>query len=199
MDRYVVTKSFMDRLNRKYYGVGSIYESNDPERAAQLERSGFIAPENTEIASKAMEEAKNIQQNNQSNTEAKTVMNGKVIPISQAQQEQMQAETNAAQSGIQTHHSNHSEAVQAGQVAKQSKSMKQATEKTIRESEVQSGQAANASGSSTSNYVGSGMQQGYEGTATPGTTAAQMQAEEAANTAQAAAEAKAKSKAKKEQ
>lgn len=219
MDRYVVTKSFMDRFTNKYYGVGSIYESNDEARAAELERGGYIAPENTEAASFAMqqgEEQKQADQNAkevakahseiQKNAEAKTVLNGKVVSISQAQKAEAAYEQQNNQTGIQAHHDNSSESVQAGQVAKNS-SLQQATQQTIRESEKQSGQqhleqAMNASGGSTQNnaFVGSGMQQGYEGTATPATTASQMQAEEAAKTAQAAAEAKAKTaRTKKEQ
>jgi hypothetical protein len=222
METYVVTKSFMDRYTRKYYGVGSIYETTDPERAAELERGGYIAPAETEAAVAAKNQAQTNQAASQNaeavakahseiqnNAEAKTVVGGKVVSITAAQEAAKAAEAAAKTTGVQEHHNNSSEPVQAGQVASQegktTASSNQANMQTqnIKSANVQSGSemsnAMNASGGSTPNpYVGSGMQQGYEHAA--GTNAAQMQAEEAAKTAQAAAEAKAKTaRTKKEQ
>jgi hypothetical protein len=228
METYVVTKSFMDRYTRKYYGVGSIYETTDPERAAELERGGYIAPATTEAAVAAKAQAQQNQQTNQAanqnseavakahseiqnNAEAKTVVGGKVVSLSAAQNAEAHAEANMKQTGIQAHHDNSSEPVQAGQVASQqgrttASSNQENMNKTVNPVNVQSGQehlnqAMNASGGSTPNpYVGDGMQQGYEHAANQnqqqqnqaGTTAAQMQAEEAAKTAQAAAETNAR-------
>lgn len=79
--------------------------------------------------------------------EAKTVLNGKVVSINQAQAAQEAFEAANTKTGIQAHHSNQSEAVQAGQKAQgqttaatTSEAAKQA-EMKIKQANVQSGQA----------------------------------------------------------
>ena len=54
--RYVVTKNFQDKMTGEYYGIGAIYETVSEKRAAELERSGYIAEENTEIAALALQQ-----------------------------------------------------------------------------------------------------------------------------------------------
>lgn len=80
------------------------------------------------------------QANVQANAEAKTVVNGKVVSLNEALQAEQQAAQQAQQTGIQAHHSNHSEAVQAGQTA-QNAAQQQPTNLNIRQANVQSGQS----------------------------------------------------------
>lgn len=159
MERYVVTKSFMDRLTRKYYGVGSIYETSDMQRAEELMNGGYIAPENTEMASTAKAQAETFKAANQ-NAEAiakahqeaakaaelKTVVNGKVVPLKDAQAAEASFNASVNQTGIQEAHNNATEPVQAGNVASQQGQSAQATSQNaaqanVRQANVQSGQA----------------------------------------------------------
>jgi hypothetical protein len=73
--------------------------------------------------------------------EAKTVINGKVVPISQAQTAMETAEANVTKTGIQQAHDNSSEPVQAGQEA-QNASSQSATQAqvNVKQANVQSGQ-----------------------------------------------------------
>ena len=40
---YTVLKNFKDMYTNKYYGMGFDYATEDAERAADLERGGYIA------------------------------------------------------------------------------------------------------------------------------------------------------------
>lgn len=230
MDRYVVTMNFKDRYTGKYYGIGSIFETDNEERAAELERGGYIAPENTEAARFAMQQAELNRQATQNaeevskahsqiqtNAEAKTVVNGKVVSITQAQKAEAAANAEMKQTGIRDIHNNVTEPVEAGQVASQQQ----------QQGQQQQGQATTASTGNVnydqqvkhvqsgqqhleehiSNQNNTGSQSNQTGSQTNQTDpqqnkpAAMIEAEEAAKTAQAAEEAKAKNnvRAKKDQ
>ena len=60
-----------------------------------------------------------VQQMIQQSTEAKTVVNGKVVPLKQVQVAEELFNQQNTQTGIQQHHDNSTEAVQSGQVAQQ--------------------------------------------------------------------------------
>lgn len=45
MAKYPVIKVFRDKINQERYTVGQIYETEDEERAAYLQRSGFLGEE----------------------------------------------------------------------------------------------------------------------------------------------------------
>lgn len=143
--RYVVTHSFQDKLTKKYYGVGSIYETQDESRAFELENGGYITPETTEAARVAKASAQNMQSNAQTQSdvqreiEPKTVVNGKVVPLKQSQEATAAFEAQNTQTGIQDHHNNSSEAVQSGQVAQQQTNATQVQEASIRQANVQAG------------------------------------------------------------
>ncbi len=47
---YTVLKNFKDKYTNKYYGMGFSYESEDTERLAELERGGYIAAKDSEMA-----------------------------------------------------------------------------------------------------------------------------------------------------
>lgn len=76
---------------------------------------------------------------NQNQHEAKTIVNGKLVSLSEAQQILKQASERAQQTGVQEHHSNHSEAVQAGQTATNAANV-QAEQLNIKQGNLQSGQ-----------------------------------------------------------
>lgn len=129
MTQYVVIHAFQDKFTKKYYGVGSIYEATDENRAFDLENRGYITPDNTEAANIAKASAqsdpstspelKSAHQQIQKDAEAKTIVNGKIVSVKDVQtaQQALEAKTNQ-QTGIQEHHTNSTEAVAAGQVAK---------------------------------------------------------------------------------
>ena len=77
-------------------------------------------------------------QGNQTSLE-RTIVNGKVVPLSEAQAMEEQFNKQNTSTGIQQHHDNSSEAVQAGQVAQNQVSPQQ--EQTIKQANVQSGQS----------------------------------------------------------
>lgn len=192
MERFIVTKSFQDRYTRKYYGVGSIFESSDADRIAELERGGYIAPENTDMAATAMQEGK-VQEQAQANAkelasayeqarqaiEPKTVVNGKVVPLKQAQSAEAMFEGSVKQTGIQQAHNNSTEPVQSGQVAQNSQQNAMAKGlsaenkaqnlQQLNVANVQSGQAEleqhmqNAQGGSTSNNMNQQQQMNQTG------------------------------------
>jgi len=81
------------------------------------------------------------QENLQKASEAKTVVNGKVVSVKDAQAAEQQARQAALRTGIQAHQDNNTDAVQAGQMASGA-SMNQAQETlNIKQVNVQSGQA----------------------------------------------------------
>lgn len=86
----------------------------------------------------------NQESNNQMNQQAqeaaepRTIINGKMVPLSQATKAMEMAEAAATQTGIQAHHDNTTEAVQAGQVAQQSQAQQQEAQVNIRQANVQS-------------------------------------------------------------
>ena len=78
-------------------------------------------------------------------SEAKTVVNGKVVSIKQAQAALEAAEAAQTATGVQSYHSNHTEAVAAGQTGKTTpsssdESARQA-EVAIKQGNIQSGQS----------------------------------------------------------
>jgi hypothetical protein len=129
MTQYVVVHAFQDKYTKQYYGVGSIYEATDENRAFDLENGGYIVPDNTEAANVAKanatgnaqnsEEIKQVHAQIRQDAEPKTMVNGKIVSLSDAKmaQQALEAKTNQ-KTGIQEHHDNSTEAVQAGQVAK---------------------------------------------------------------------------------
>jgi hypothetical protein len=158
-NQYITVRSFRDKETGKTYGIGSTFEANDQKRAMELEMGGYIAAANSQAAQAAQSQAKGEQaaQANAENVaqahqqarqaaEAKTVVNGKVVPLSAAQAAEAAFETMNTQTGIQAHHDNSSEAVAAGQVAQQSQQaasqqqMNQQTGAAVRQANVQSGQ-----------------------------------------------------------
>lgn len=98
-------------------------------------------------------QTQNSQKVNQANVEAaknaepKTVLNGKVVSLAQAQAMEEAFNQTQNQTGIQAHHDNSTEAVNAGQVASQSMSTAEAgaaqqyNQQKVRPADVQSGQA----------------------------------------------------------
>lgn len=157
--QYVVVHSFQDKYTKKYYGVGSIYETSDEQRAMDLENGGYIVPDNTEAAAAAKAIAKGEQFANQNSeeyqkayqqikqeAEAKTVVNGKVVSLKAAQAAQAAFSAKNTQTGIQPHHANNTEAVPAGGLAQQKNiGMQQARQQeqqgAINQANVQSGQS----------------------------------------------------------
>lgn len=105
--------------------------------------------ENNQFQNSQNQQAKQNQEVNQEVVEAaefKTVVNGKVVSIKQAQAAQEAQEANVKQTGIQQAHDNSSEPVQAGQKAQgqrtassSNESARQA-EMNIKQVNVQSGQ-----------------------------------------------------------
>jgi hypothetical protein len=85
-------------------------------------------------------QANQANQGNQAAQEPKTIINGKVVPLSVAQAAEQQAMQQSQQTGIQQQHDNNSEAVQAGQQA-QNATQQQAETFNIRQANVQSGQS----------------------------------------------------------
>ena len=87
---YTVLKNFKDMYTNKYYGMGFDYTTEDAERAADLERGGYIAAKDSQAAQmvKANSANQNNQasgQNQQANDETYTVINGKRVSLKQAQ------------------------------------------------------------------------------------------------------------------
>lgn len=156
MTRYIVTKNFQDKYTGKYYSIGQVYETSDQSRATMLENGGYITPDNTEMAAAAKAEAKASEQSAQDiakahaqiaeQAEAKTIVNGKVVSLKQAQAAEAAASVKATKTGIQETHNNQTEAVQSGQVAKQNQyqasGQQQQQQQTIKQGNVQSGQQA---------------------------------------------------------
>lgn len=176
MNNYIVVKAFQDKETGTRYEIGQTYTPSSEERAAVLERGGYIAHETSEKAQTANQTANQAaNQQNSQNNEAVTVVNGKVVSLEQARMAAQAAEAAATQTGIQAHHSNHTEAVQAGQVAKQSSAQTQQSTQSIRQVNVQSG--------------GANMEQALN--QTPAEAQSKMQpggAESAAQSSQAAAQ-----------
>ncbi len=154
--QYVVVHAFQDKYTRKYYGVGSIYETTDEQRAFDLENGGYIVPDNTEAATAAKAMAKgnaNSQEMQQAfkqvqkEVEPKTVVNGKVVPLKAAQAAEAAFAIKNTQTGVQAHHANTSEAVAAGGLAQQKSQAAQMQESATQSSaqyahNMQSGQQA---------------------------------------------------------
>jgi hypothetical protein len=203
MTRYIVTKSFQDRYSRQYYGVGETYETNDQNRGFELENGGYIAQENTEMASMAMQQKANqaSQANSQATSQANqqaqkaaepmTVVNGQVMSVKDAQKALEAAEAANTKTGIQQMHDNSTEAVGAGKVAQQNQQdmQPQSAQINVRQANVQSAQGhmdqhvQSAQSQAQSQEVsGQAHQAGYEGS-----TAAKL-AEASSNPSSQAAE-----------
>lgn len=127
------------------------------------------------------------QKNNQSNQQvgAKTVVNGKVVPLAQAQQMTEAFEMQNTSTGIQQHHDNSSESVKAGEVGQMVQSQNQdGVASFMKQANVQSGQSHLE-------------QMGQNSAELQGTKAQQMKQEEN-QVMQDSLDAKAKAKAKKD-
>jgi hypothetical protein len=166
MTNYIVTRSFQDKNTGENFGIGQTYQATDERRASELEKAGFIAAENSQSAQMAKQQANqtanqgNVQSTNQNQaSEPMTIINGKAVPVSQANQAMEQAEAAQRQSGIQAHHDNSSEPVQAGQTAQQQTVQTQAqpTQVNVRPANVQSG------GEHLENHLNSGAAAGSTG------------------------------------
>jgi hypothetical protein len=182
MTRYIVTKSFQDRYTREYYGVGESYETNDENRGFELENGGYIAQENTEMASMAMQQKANqaSQENRQASSqgnqaaqkaaEPMTVLNGQVMSVKDAQRALEKAEMSATKTGIQSIHDNSTEPVQAGQESQENKQDPQPTQVNVRQANVQSAQGHMDQHvqSAQSEAQGQAHQAGYEGSSQEG-------------------------------
>jgi hypothetical protein len=137
--RYVVTKNFQDKMTGEYYGIGAIYETISEKRASDLERSGYIAEENTEIATLAMQQAgmqqagmqqsgmqagsqaaQQMQQQIQKDAEAYTIVDGKRVPVKEALKAEEMYNENITVTGITKDHDNTTEPVKAGATAQNS-------------------------------------------------------------------------------
>ena len=144
---YVVVKNFKDKYTNQYYGMGFTYETENAERAAELERGGYIAEKGSEMAQ--MVQSNQTLQSNQTNKqsgqameEAYTVINGKRVSLSQAQAAQEAQERQAElRTGIQKTHDNSTEAVKAGAKGKQTQSQQQQQpQHVVKTANIQSGQ-----------------------------------------------------------
>lgn len=90
-----------------------------------------------------MDNTQKSAQTNQGTTQAEeayTIVNGKRIPVSQALEAEKAREEQVTKTGIQQAHDNSSEPVQSGKTASQ-QPMQQTQQQTIRQANVQSGQA----------------------------------------------------------
>jgi hypothetical protein len=93
----------------------------------------------------------NVNKNNQANQQAnqqnvkvdqKTVVNGKVVSLKQAQQmEEQFNQQQGQQTGIQAHHNNDSESVPAGQVAQNQNMVQAEQQQVVNQTNLQSGQS----------------------------------------------------------
>lgn len=152
--QYVVVHAFQDKYTKQYYGVGSIYDATDENRAMDLENGGYIVPDNTEAANAAKAMAKGEQaakanaqelqqayQQIKKDVEPKTVVNGKVVPLKAAQAAEAAFSVKNTQTGVQAHHDNSTEAVPAGGLAQQ-KVQSQSQQQAQYQANAQSGQQA---------------------------------------------------------
>jgi hypothetical protein len=74
--------------------------------------------------------------------EAKTVVNGKVVPVQDALQAEQSMNQQAKQTGVNESHNNNTEAVQAGATSQNAQGLQQNQEvQNIKQTNVQSGQA----------------------------------------------------------
>lgn len=156
-----------------------------------------------------MNENQNIEKINQANSEAaaqmepKTVINGKVVSLQQAQMAEEAFNQTMSQSGIQAHHSNASEAVNAGDVAKSASTAEASAaqvynQAAVKQADVQSGQAhleshmptAEQAAQKAAQAAAQAAQQNQVQSAQQ--SAAEAQAEQAAEAQKAAAEVKAR-------
>lgn len=149
---------------------------NQTNLQANNENPEMGVPNQSLQQSQSTGQNQSIQQNqgNQASVE-RTIVNGKVVPLSEAQAMEEQFNKQNTSTGIQQHHDNSSEAVQAGQVAQNSP---QQQEPTFKQANVQSGQ------SHLSQNGGQGQSQ------------AQLQKQEDHQTIQNSVDQKAKAKAK---
>lgn len=144
--KYVVLKNFKDKYTNQYYGMGFTYETEEAERAAELERGGYIAVEGSEMAqmvqsNQTSQAAQTNKQNGQAAEEAYTVINGKRVSLSQAQAAEAAKENSVTKTGVQQSHDNSSEPVKAGARAKQTKAQQQQQQQqTVKTVNIQSGQ-----------------------------------------------------------
>lgn len=46
--KYKVVKNFQDKYTKDYYGIDSTYETENIERGEELERGGFVVPEDVQ-------------------------------------------------------------------------------------------------------------------------------------------------------
>ena len=105
-----------------------------------------------------------VQQMIQQSTEAKTVVNGKVVPLKQVQVAEELFNQQNTQTGIQDHHDNSTEAVQSGQVAQNlfGQNMQQALSEAMTSMESAKSLMNQANVQSGQSHLDSFMQQAQE-------------------------------------
>ncbi|KXG09947.1 hypothetical protein AT864_01507 [Anoxybacillus sp. P3H1B] len=67
MKQYPVLNDFIDRFTKGYFPKGSMYVTNDTERAEELQQNGFLGDEIKQPARKGR--GKNANENENSETE----------------------------------------------------------------------------------------------------------------------------------
>jgi|GEM_PF-2969556 len=67
MKQYPVLEDFIDRFTKEYHPKGSMYFTNDLERAEELQQNGFLGDEIKQPARKGR--GKNANENENSETE----------------------------------------------------------------------------------------------------------------------------------
>jgi hypothetical protein len=101
-------------------------ENKTNQTSAQTNQTNQQQTNQANVQGSAQGSAQGNQANNQQvqqmikqGTEAKTVVNGKVVPLKQVQVAEELFNQQNTQTGIQDHHNNQTEAVQSGQIAQQ--------------------------------------------------------------------------------
>jgi hypothetical protein len=179
--RYVVTNNFTDKFTGEYYSIGETYEIMNDKRARDLERGGYIAPENTDIASQNNQQsqmaqsgqaaqggqssqsgqAAQVQQQIQKEVEPYTYVDGKRVPLKEALQAEEIFNENIKTTGITQDHDNSTEPVKAGGIA-QNNQQNQAQQAAQQQQQQMQQQAALRTKQSGQQAVGQELQQAQQ-------------------------------------
>lgn len=132
--KYKVLKNFQDKYTKEYYGINALYETDDTERAEELERGGFIGPEEvqttqTNQANKTATQTHEASQaSSQHATQSKkyTIIDGEKVEVSAQTEAHVKAEQHAkaqqeqaeAQAAQQTPHGLEEQQAQQAEQAK---------------------------------------------------------------------------------
>lgn len=87
---YKVVKNFQDKYSKEYYGINAVYETENTERAAELERGGFIVPE--EIQANQANQANQKTTQDVTKTQKYTIVNGEKVEVAAQTEEHVKAE-----------------------------------------------------------------------------------------------------------